>query len=52
MDFDGGKILSDLDGTKMASGVLAEDEIDRLLHKHCGKTLEGMRVLADYMQNA
>ena len=50
VDFDGGRILSDAENAKFVSGVPGE-EMDALLSKYCGKTVEGMRVLADFMSS-
>ena len=52
VDFDGKKIfdkknLSDLNSLRNISSE--SEQMDQLLHKYCGKTMEGMQVLHDYM---
>lgn len=52
VDFDGSRIFSDIQNAKIISGLPAEDEeMEMLLNKHCGKTIEGMKVLADFMKS-
>merc|ERR1719334_1115176 len=52
VDFGGSRIFSDVQNEKIISGVPAEnEEMEVLLNKYCGKTIEGMRVLADFMKS-